>query len=117
LLLLDAGALNAEQRREAGELLGHLNEVWFGYRSGDHTLPALGEPRAGYDPEQTTPGDRIETKAAALGCSVSKLYRKHRNRSASPGSFEVLDQQRFEQFDDDAVRWPFSVLGLISPSY
>ncbi len=77
-LLLDAGALNAEQLREAGELLGHLNEVWFGYRSGDPTLPAPGEPRAGFDPEQTTLGDRIEAKAAELGCSVTTLYRKHR---------------------------------------
>ena len=34
-VLLDAGALSDGQLREAAELLGHLNEASFGYRSGD----------------------------------------------------------------------------------
>jgi hypothetical protein len=34
-VLLDAGALSDAQEREAAQLLGHLNEAWFGYRSGD----------------------------------------------------------------------------------
>jgi arsenite methyltransferase len=32
-VLVDAGALSGSQLREAAELLGHLNEAWFGYRS------------------------------------------------------------------------------------
>ena len=75
-VLLDAGALSDAQLREAAELLGHLNEVWFGYRSGDPLRPSPGEPRIGFDPLQTTLGDRLETKATELGCSVSKLYKK-----------------------------------------
>lgn len=76
-VLLDAGALSDVQLREAGELLAHLNETWFGYRSGDPGRPLPGEPRTGFDPEQTTLGDRLEVKAAELGCSVWKLYKKH----------------------------------------
>ena len=78
-LLLASGALSAEQLREAGELLGHLNEVWFGYRSGDPTLALPGEPRAGFDPAQSTLEERIEAKAAELGCSTTTLYRKRRH--------------------------------------
>jgi len=75
-VLLDAGGLSGAQLREAGELLGHLNEAWFGYRSGEAACASPGEPRAGFDPEQTTLGDRLERKAAELGCSVWKLYKK-----------------------------------------
>jgi len=75
-VLLDAGALSAAQLREAAELLGHLNEAWFGYRSGDPLRPSPGEPRAGFDPALTTLGVRLEAKAAELGCSVWKLYKK-----------------------------------------
>ena len=44
-VLLDAGALSGAQLRDAAELLAHLNEAWFGYRSGDPERPAPGEPR------------------------------------------------------------------------
>ena len=77
-MLVDAGALSAGQLRDAAELLGHLNEAWFGYRSGDPARPSAGEPRAGFDPVQTRLGDRLETKASELGCSVSKLFTKRR---------------------------------------
>jgi hypothetical protein len=76
-VLLDAGALCAVQLRDAGELLVHLNEAWFGYRSGDPEHRLAGEPRVGFDPAQTTLEQRLERKAAELGCSVSKLYKKH----------------------------------------
>ncbi|MGH2859462.1 MAG: Mu transposase C-terminal domain-containing protein [Solirubrobacteraceae bacterium] len=76
--LLDAGALSAEQLREAAELLAHLNEASFGYRSGDRDRPAAGEPRERFDPDRTTLGDRLEAKAAELGCSVETLRRRRR---------------------------------------
>ena len=72
----DAGALSGSQLREAAELLGHLNEAWFGYRAGDRLRALPGEPRAGFDPEQTTLGARLQAKATELGCSVSKLFKK-----------------------------------------
>jgi len=75
-VLLDAGALSDAQLREAAELLGHLNEAWFGYRSGDPDRRSPGEPWPGFDPAQTTLGKRLEAKAAELGCSVWKLYKK-----------------------------------------
>jgi transposase InsO family protein len=75
-VLLDAGALSDAQLCEAAELLGHLNEAWFGYRSGDPGRPSPGEPRAGFDPTQTTLRKRAAAKAAELGCSVGKLHRK-----------------------------------------
>jgi transposase InsO family protein len=75
--LVDGGALSGSQLRQAAELLGHLNEAWFGYRSGDPLRALLGEPRPGFDPGQTTLGDRLEAKASELGCSVSRLFKKH----------------------------------------
>ena len=74
--LVDGGALSGSQLREAAELLGHLNEAWFGYRSGDPLRALPDEPRSGFDPGQTTLGDRLEAKAAELGCSVSRLFKK-----------------------------------------
>ena len=82
-VLVDAGALSGSQLREAAELLGHLNEAWFGYRSGDRLRALPGEPRAGFDPAQTTLGDRLEAKATELGCSVSKLFKKRRRARAA----------------------------------
>jgi len=76
---LDAGALSAAQVREAAELLGHLNEASFGYRSGDPGRPSPGEPRAGYDPDRTTLRDRLVAKAAELGCSADTLRKKRRS--------------------------------------
>jgi transposase InsO family protein len=75
-VLLDAGALSDAQLLDASELLAHLNETWFGYRSGDPGRPWPGEPRAGFDPVLTTLAQRLEAKAVELGCSVATLYRK-----------------------------------------
>ena len=77
-VLLDAGALSTGQLREAAELLAHLNEASFGYRSGDPGRPSPGEPRAQFDPVCTTLRDRLEAKAAELGCSVETLRRRRR---------------------------------------
>jgi len=73
---VDGGALSGAQLRAAAELLGHLNEAWFGYRSGDSLRALPGEPRERFDPGQTTLGDRLDAKAAELGCSVSRLFKK-----------------------------------------
>ena len=75
---LDAGALSEAQLREAAELLGHLNEASFGYRSGDQGRPSPGEPRPGFDPERTTLRQRLEAKATELGCSAETLRKKRR---------------------------------------
>jgi hypothetical protein len=77
--LLDAGALSAAQVRDAAELLAHLNEASFGYRSGDPGRPCPGEPSAGYDPDRTTLRDRLAAKAAELGCSPETLRKKRRS--------------------------------------
>jgi transposase InsO family protein len=77
-VLLDAGALTAAQLRDAAELLAHLNEASFGYRSGDRGRPAPGEPRESFDPGRTTLRDRLAAKAAELGCSVETLRRRRR---------------------------------------
>ncbi len=75
-VLVDAGALNDRQLREAAELLGHLNEAWFGYRSGDPARALPDEPRPGFDPAQTTLRQRVHAKAVELGCSAGKLHYK-----------------------------------------
>ena len=75
-VMLEAGALSDAQLRGAAELLAHLNEAWFGYRSGDPGRPSPGEPRPGFDPEQTTVRQRVAAKAAELGCSAGKLHQK-----------------------------------------
>ena len=93
-VLLDAGALSDAQLREAAELLGHLNEAWFGYRSGDPDRRSPGEPRPGFDPAQTTLGKRLEAKAAELGCSVWKLYKKRRSLSVGASRRWLTDAQR-----------------------
>lgn len=77
-VLVKSGALSDAQLREAAALLGHLNEAWFGHRSGDPGRPAPGEPRAGFDPESTTLAERQAAKAVELGCSVDHLRRKRR---------------------------------------
>ena len=77
-VLLDAGALSAVQLREAAELLAHLNEASFGYRSGDPGRPSPGEPRPQFDPACTTLRQRLEAKAAELGCSAERLRKRRR---------------------------------------
>ena len=75
-VLVDGGALNDRQLREAAELLGHLNEAWFGYRSGDPERALPDEPRVGFDPAQSTLRERVAAKAVELGCSTGKLHHK-----------------------------------------
>ena len=65
-MLVEAGALSDGQLREAAELLGHLNETWFGYRSGDPGRALPGEPRAEFDPGQRTLRQRVEAKAVIV---------------------------------------------------
>jgi transposase InsO family protein len=77
-VLLDAGALSDAQMREAGDLLAHLNEASFGYRSGDPERPLAGEPRPEFDPACTTLRQRLEAKAAELGCSFERLRKRRR---------------------------------------
>ena len=77
-MLLDAGALSDAQLREAAELLAHLNEASFGYRSGDPGRPLPGEPRPQFDPGCTTLRQRLEAKAAELGCSSERLRKRRR---------------------------------------
>ena len=91
-VLVDAGALSGSQLREAAELLGHLNEAWFGYRSGDRLRALPGEPQPGFDPVHTTLGDRLEAKAAELGCSVSKLFKK-RHELEQRGVAALVDRR------------------------
>jgi transposase InsO family protein len=77
--LLDAGVLSAAQVRDAAELLAHLNEASFGYRSGDPGRPSPGEPKVAYDPDRTTLRQRLGAKAAELGCSAETLRKKRRS--------------------------------------
>lgn len=77
-VLLDAGALSDAQLREASELLAHLNEASFGYRSGDPGRPAPGEPRPQFDPAFTTLRQRLAAKASELGCSAERLRKRRR---------------------------------------
>ena len=77
-VLLDAGALSDAQLREAAELLAHLNEASFGYRSGDPGRPSPGEPRRQFDPACTMLRQRLEAKAAELGCSAERLRKRRR---------------------------------------
>ena len=104
-VLLDAGALSDEQLREAAELLAHLNEASFGYRSGDPARPSPGEPRRQFDPVCTTLRQRLEAKAAELGCSVERLRKRRRalqrrgitalvdGRQARPAPGPVVDER------------------------
>ncbi|MFC4608742.1 hypothetical protein ACFO9E_13060 [Streptomyces maoxianensis] len=46
--------------------LAHLMEVNCGFRSGDPLKPRPGGPKAEYDPDRTTLGERRQTKAAEL---------------------------------------------------
>ena len=102
-VLLDAGS--DEQLREAAELLAHLNEASFGYRSGDPARPSPGEPRRQFDPVCTTLRQRLEAKAAELGCSVERLRKRRRalqrrgitalvdGRQARPAPGPVVDER------------------------
>jgi transposase InsO family protein len=91
--LLEAGALSDAQMREAATMLAHLNEAAFGYRSGDPGRPSPGEPRPGFDPERTTLRDRLEAKAAELGCT-SEALRKRRRALKNRGVAALVDGRR-----------------------
>jgi hypothetical protein len=101
-VLLNAGALSDEQLREAAELLAHLNEASFGYRSGEPGRPSPGEPRPGFDPASTTLRQRLEAKAAELGCSVEKL-RKRRRALQRQGITALVDGRRARPAPGPAV--------------
>ena len=91
-VLLDEGALSGGQLREAAELLGHLNEASFGYRSGDPGRPSPGEPRPEFEPACTTLRQRLEAKAAELGCSAERL-RKRRRALQRNGLAALVDRR------------------------
>jgi hypothetical protein len=101
-VLLDAGALSGDQLREAAELLAHLNEASFGYCSGDPARPSLGEPRPQFDPACTTLRQRLEAKAAELGCSFEKL-RKRRRAVQRRGVVALVDGRRARPAPGSAV--------------
>jgi hypothetical protein len=64
-VLLDAGALSDEQLRAAAELLAHLNEASFGYRSGIRVAPTRANPASASIPaEQRSAIDGASSPAA-----------------------------------------------------
>lgn len=68
-------------REDAETLIGHLNEVRFGYRSEEDRQNPDVRPRPEYDParpEAKTQEKRIAHKCAELGCSRAFLFEKLR---------------------------------------
>lgn len=60
--------------RQAEDLLGHLNEIECGYRSGYKETARTDEPRCEYDPGATTLLQRMEVKSREIGISVRSLW-------------------------------------------
>lgn len=98
----EAGALSDTQLRRAAELLGHLNEAWFGYRSGDPGRPSPGEPRAAFDPATTTLRQRWTAKASELGCSERTL-RRQRQELRRHGLAGLVDRRASRAANGPAV--------------
>lgn len=63
LLWVDASEAAREAARQRA---GHVREVLTGYRSGDPTMPAPGEPRREFSADRNR-GSRVKAKAAELG--------------------------------------------------
>ncbi|WP_051808224.1 hypothetical protein [Actinoplanes subtropicus] len=59
-----SGDLTVQQQEWVALRVAHLLEVETGFRGGDPQRPALGEPRAGYDPAATTVTERRRRKVA-----------------------------------------------------
>jgi transposase InsO family protein len=104
-VLLDAGALSDAQLREAAELLADLNEASFGYRSGDPGRPLPGEPRPEFDPVCTTLRQRLDAKAAQLGCSAERL-RKRRRALQREGVAALVDRRAVRSTTGVAIDEP-----------
>lgn len=60
--------------RQAETLLGHLNEVECGYKSGNEATALPGEPRSTYDPVGSTLSQRMKTKSQETGISTRTLW-------------------------------------------
>ncbi len=70
------GDLTRRQQELVRLRAAHLLEVETGFRSGDPRRAQPGEPRAGYDPQQTTLGQRRRAKVAelkAMGSAEARL--------------------------------------------
>lgn len=60
--------------RQAETLLGHLNEVECGYKSGNQETAQPEEPRLEYDPVGSTLSQRMEAKSQETGISTRTLW-------------------------------------------
>ncbi|MFQ6329621.1 Mu transposase C-terminal domain-containing protein [Nocardia sp. CWNU-33] len=67
-------ALPDHERSHTLERAAHVREVLTGYRSGSAELPAVGEPRAEYDPSLSLQA-RYTAKATELGVGVRTVRR------------------------------------------
>lgn len=70
----DIADLDSAALRHASARLAELHEAKTGYRSGDPSAPAEGEPRVQYDPSTTKVTQRMKSKAAELDVAVSTLH-------------------------------------------
>jgi putative transposase len=74
-------------------LQAHMLELTTGYRSGDPSSPAPGEPREGFDPSLPM-RKRVASKAAELGISIDALwYRLRKWRAAGSTTFGLVDRR------------------------
>ncbi|MFI1989104.1 hypothetical protein [Actinoplanes sp. NPDC020271] len=92
-------SLTPEERNNLSELAGHIREVINGYRSGDASRAAPGEPRPEYAPSVNAT-DRYNAKAIELGVSYRTILRhvaKYRESGEAglivkkPGSASSVD--------------------------
>ena len=82
-----------EEAERLAELQAHMLELTTGYRSGDPSAPASGEPREEFDPSLPM-RQRVASKAAELGISVDTLwYRLRKWRAARCTTFGLVDRR------------------------
>ena len=82
-----------DEMERLADLQAHMLELTTGYRSGDPTAPASGEPREAFDPSLPM-RQRVAAKAAELGISADTLwYRLRKWRAARCTTFGLVDMR------------------------
>lgn len=88
--------------RQAETLLGHLNEVECGYKSGNEETALPDEPRAAYDPVGSTLSQRMEAKSQETGISTRTLWELKAAYKRS-GIYALVDKRQVNSGRDNVT--------------
>jgi transposase InsO family protein len=88
--------------RQAETLLGHLNEVECGYKSGNQETALPEEPRSEYDPVSSTLSQRMGAKSQETGISTRTLWELKAEYKRS-GIYALVDKRQVNSGRDNVT--------------